>query len=191
MSVQVLHLGTAVPYLSGTRDQFRGRQFFHGLGLGGTGGRAQVNFACWPTTHFLPCRLVPNRPPGTDGGLWPRGLETSVLENSHHQRRLEKDLRSSEMSMKDTKCRICIKYTQLLGRRNAPWSLSFSLNAKERSWRLTAPQKCPPERQEHTEGRKDVHSCETQNVEREREPVEQYWTATRCALCQQLYLKVL
>lgn len=39
-----------------------------------------------------------------------------------------------------------------------------------------------PERQEHAVGRQDVHSCGARSVEREREPAERHWTATRCAL---------
>ena len=46
----VQRLTTAVPNLFGTRDQFRGRQFFHGLGSGEW-------FRDDPSTLYLLCAL--------------------------------------------------------------------------------------------------------------------------------------
>ena len=65
---------TAVPNLFGSRDQFHGRQFFHGWGWGAGGGRGdasggnvsngkrQMKLPCLPVAHLLLCGPVPNRP---------------------------------------------------------------------------------------------------------------------------------
>ena len=59
----------AVPNLFGTRDQFCGRQFFHGQGrgsghgsggIGSSGSRGNASFALLPTAHLLLCSPVPN-----------------------------------------------------------------------------------------------------------------------------------
>ena len=79
--VQVSHMA-AVPNLSGTKDRFRGRQFFHGrggeVGVGdGSGGNAsdgkrQMKLCSLTIAHLLLCGPVPNRPP-TGTGPRPRG----------------------------------------------------------------------------------------------------------------------
>ena len=51
--------GATVPNLFGTRDRFRGRQFFHGLGWGDGLGMIQAHFI---QAHLLLCDPVPNRP---------------------------------------------------------------------------------------------------------------------------------
>lgn len=48
------------------------------------------------------------------------------------------------MSVKVTSGTMCIGYTPLLGKKNAPsWSLGLWLGAKERNWRLSATQENP------------------------------------------------
>lgn len=47
------------------------------------------------------------------------------------------------MSVKGTGGTMGIRYTLLLGKKNAPWSLGLWLGAKERSWRLSAAQEIP------------------------------------------------
>ena len=42
-----LVLRTVVPKLSDTRDHFRGRQFFHGLGVGDGLGMIQEHYIYW------------------------------------------------------------------------------------------------------------------------------------------------
>ena len=97
---RVMDSTVAVPNLSGTKDQFCGRQVFHRLGLGNGYGMMQMyyicyaashrrqssgdngvmgssckyrwSFACQPTAHLLLCAPVPIRP-GTGTRLWPRG----------------------------------------------------------------------------------------------------------------------
>ena len=84
----------AVPNLFGTRDQFRGRQFFHGRRVGGGGGSGgdarhgsggnasdgerwgaadEALLAHLPTAHLLLCGPAPNRPQTSSGprpGCW-------------------------------------------------------------------------------------------------------------------------
>ena len=79
--VQVSHMA-AVPNLSGTKDRFRGRQFFHGRGgEGGVGdgsggnasdGKRQMKLCSLTIAHLLLCGPVPNRPQ-TNSGLRPGG----------------------------------------------------------------------------------------------------------------------
>lgn len=70
------------PFWHSTKDQFRGRQFFHGHGSwdgsggtvsNGSHGEGIWSLACWPAARLLMCGgFVANRPP--------RGLGTPALE---------------------------------------------------------------------------------------------------------------
>lgn len=61
-----------VPNPFGTMDWFRGKQLFHGPGLGSRRQSSGGDESEVLLTRLGLCSLAPNRPwPGT--GLWPRG----------------------------------------------------------------------------------------------------------------------
>ena len=71
-NLKLLYIKAVVPNLFGTRDQFPGRQFFHGLGRGGDGemvqavmqamGSGRWSFTHLPASHLLLCSPNPSRP---------------------------------------------------------------------------------------------------------------------------------
>ena len=87
------YIRPVVPSLFGTRDWFRGRQFFHRVAGWGGWGRGMVQAVMGSNREWqmklcsltrcsplLLCGLVPNRP-RTGTSLWPGGLGTPALEN--------------------------------------------------------------------------------------------------------------